>query len=421
MTERSGEIPDPDDFAAALEKLEPVTGNGADLITLYIPPDKPVYEVTGFLKEEYAKTDSIRYRETRKHVQNALSSVLSHLKNYERLPPRGIAIFCGKDRLTDEGTDLPCTVIEPVEPLAIYLYRCSSLYDLEPLKQMLAARNVYGLLVLDVREAYWGFLRGNHVEPAGSATSSVPGKQRKGGQSAARFQRLRDIAVDEFFTRVGEHAGSTFHAERDFFKRFKGVLVGGRGPAREHFLAGNYLHHEIRQKVIGAFEVTHTGNEGLHELVRNARDVIQGMDIAQQQVMMDRFYADLGSGSGLAAYGEESIRKNLALGAVGTLLLSATLRKNRFQITCQDCGHTEERTFQLDPETSVPEILAHTCRVCSAPILEDETVDLIEELTRLADRIHAKTVIISADFDAGALFFQSYGGIGALLRYRTEQ
>ena len=115
-----------------------------------------------------------------------------------------------------------------------------------------------------------------------------------------------------------------------------------------------------------------------------------------------------------------SIRKNLAAGTVGTLLLSASLRKERLQITCQDCGHSEERTFQLEPGgISVKDILTHTCRICSSPIIENGTVDIIEELTRLADHTHVKTVIISDNFEAGSQFLRIYGGIGAILRYKT--
>jgi len=418
-TEESGEIYKHNEFVAALEKLESEVGDGFELITLYIPPDKHIYEVTGHLKDEYTKTDLIRDRETRTHVQNAISSILLHLKKYEHPPPQGMAIFCGKNQMTRDGNDLPCTIIEPIEPLNLYLYRCSSMYDLEPLKQMLEVMNVYGLLVLDLREAYWGFLRGNRIEPIGGTTSNVVGKQRKGGQSAPRFQRLREIAVNEFFTRVGEHASSIFLAERDFFKRFKGVLIGGRSPTRENFLAGNYLHHEIQQRVIGVFEVARTGKEGLSELVDNANDIVEGMDIEKQKVLMDRFHEELENGGGLAVYGEESIRKNLATGAVGTLLLSASLRKKRLQITCQNCGHSDERTIQLEPGTSIKDILTHTCRICSSPIIESGIVDIIEELTHLADHTHAKTVIISDNFEAGSKFLPAYGGIGAILRYRT--
>ncbi len=152
-----------------------------------------LHDVAGFLKEEYTKADSIADKETRTNVQNALLSILSHLKEYKNVPPHGIAIFCGKNRISMTGTNLPCTIIEPIEPINIYLFRRSSLYDLEPLRQIFETMNVYGLLVLDIQEAHWGFLRGDQIEPAGSLTANIPNKQRKGGQSALRFQHLRTI------------------------------------------------------------------------------------------------------------------------------------------------------------------------------------------------------------------------------------
>ena len=44
---------------------------------------------------------------------------------------------------------------------------------------------------------------------------------------------------------------------------------------------------------------------------------------------------------------------------------------------------------------TVQDILTHTCRICAAPIIGDEEVDIIEELTHLADKSGAKTRIIS--------------------------
>ncbi len=75
---------------------------------------------------------------------------------------------------------------------------------------MLEAKNVYGLLVLDLSGAWWGTLRDGQVKPIGSSTSNIHAKQRQGGQSAARFQRLREVAVNEFYTRVGNHASEAF-------------------------------------------------------------------------------------------------------------------------------------------------------------------------------------------------------------------
>ncbi len=212
------------EFKKALEKLELQQGDGTELITIYIPPDKQIYDVTNQLKDEFGQCANIKSKQTRTNVQSAISSILSRLKYYKRPPQHGLAIFCGTVKLYGDRTDLQCTIVEPPEPLNLYMYRCSSNFELEPLKQMLEEKSIYGLLVLDRREAYWGFLRGNRIEPIGGATSTVPGKTRKGGQSAARFGRLREIAIAEFYTKIGERASAIFLAEKDFFERFKGVL-----------------------------------------------------------------------------------------------------------------------------------------------------------------------------------------------------
>ena len=69
--------------------------------------------------------------------------------------------------------------------------------------------------------------------------------------------------------------------------------------------------------------------------------------------------------------------------------------------------------------TPIKDILTHTCRICSSPIIESGNVDIIEELTHLADHTHAKTVIVSDNFEAGSEFLAVYGGMGAILRYST--
>ena len=84
------------------------------------------------------------------------------------------------------------------------------------------------------------------LNPVGGTTSTVPGKQRKGGQSSIRFERLRLIAINEFYKKVGERASEIFLNEKDFFNRFKGLLIGGPSPTKEEFEEGNFLHMKSR-------------------------------------------------------------------------------------------------------------------------------------------------------------------------------
>jgi len=407
------------EFKKTLEKLGEKEGSGTELITIYIPPDKQIHDVTAQLRDEFGQCANIKSKQTKTNVQSAISSILSRLKYYNKPPENGMAIFCGSVKVGGDKTDLDCVIIEPPDVVNLYMYRCSSKFELEPLQQMLVEKEVYGLIVIDRRESYIGFLRGNRIEPVSGVTSTVPGKQRKGGQSAMRFQRLRLIAINEYYKKVGDRASEIFLAEPDFFERFKGVLIGGPTPTKEEFYDGDYLHHELKKIVIGLFDVAYTNESGLSELVDNASDALRGVEVMKEKVIMDRFFKELVKDDGLSAYGEESVRKNLEIGAVDTLLLSANLRKSRLRLKCQSCDYSREETVQVEPGKKMSDIDFGICPKCTAPVYMDEEVDIVDELTELADSSSTSVMIISDDFEEGAMLYNAFGGVAAILRYKT--
>ena len=407
------------EFKKTLEKLEAKEGSGTELITIYIPPDKQIYDVTSQLKDEIGQCSNIKSKQTRSNVQAGISSILSRLKYYKRPPENGLAVFCGAVKAGGDRTNMECTIFEPPDQVGLYMYRCSSNFELEPLKQMLVEKEVYGLLVIDRREAYIGFLRGNRIEPISGATSTVPGKQRKGGQSSMRFQRLRLIAINEFYKKVADRANGIFLAEPDFHKRFKGVLIGGPTPTKEEFFAGAYLNHEIQQRVLGLFDVAYTNESGLAELVDKAEDALRGVEVMKEKKVMDRFFKELVKEESLASYGEESVRKNLEIGAVDMLLLSSVLRKSRLTLRCQNCDYSREETIQVEPGKSFSDLDLGICPKCTAPVYLAEETDIIDEMTEFADSTGTKVMIISDDFEEGSMLYNAFGGIAAILRYIT--
>jgi len=207
--------------------------------------------------------------------------------------------------------------------------------------------------------------------------------------------------------------------KKSFFNRFKGVLIGGPSPTKEEFEKGNYLHHEVQKRIIGLFDVAYTNEDGLSELVDAAKDALKGMTVIKEKAFMDRFLKELVKDDGLAAYGEESIRRNLEIGAVDILLLSANLRKSRLKIKCQSCDYTAEKTVNIEAGKTIADITFGNCPKCTAPLILEEEIDIVDELTKLADASSSKVELISDDFEEGSILFSAFGGIAAILRYRT--
>jgi len=403
------------EFKRTLEALRNKHGRGTELISLYIPHDKQVHEVAAQLREEFGQASNIKSRVTRQNVQGAIESLLSRLKLIPRAPDNGVVIFCGAVDVGANKTEMQTYIMEPPEPIKSYKYHCDSSFLLTPLEEMLHEKKTYGLIVLDRREATIGLLRGKHIEAMAHLTSSVPGKQRKGGQSSHRFQQLRLIAINEFYTRIGEAANDVFLAVDQ--KDFEGIFIGGPSPTKEEFESGGYLHHELQKKARGLFDVAYTDESGLYELFDKLGEALQDVEVVQEKKYMERFLKELVSDSGLASYGEEQVRKNLQMGAVETLLLSDELRRARLTIKCTNCDYEEKKTITKKPGDE--EYQPGNCPKCGSSLKLAESVDIVEELSTLADQMSTNVVFISSDFEEGNQLLTAFGGIGAILRYKT--
>ncbi|WP_224447913.1 peptide chain release factor aRF-1 [Haloprofundus salilacus] len=397
------------EFRKVIEELSEYEGSGTQLVTIYIPPDKQISDVVDHVIQEHSEAANIKSKQTRTNVQDALTSIKDRLRYFDTFPPdNGIVIFSGAINSGGGQTTMVTKTLEsPPEPVQSFRYHCDSAFLTEPLEQMLSDKGLFGLIVLDRREANVGWLKGKRVEPVKSASSLVPGKQRKGGQSAQRFARLRLEAIDNFYQEVAEMANDLFVAKRH---ELDGVLVGGPSPTKDEFLDGDYLHHEIQDKVVGKFDVSYTDESGLYDLVDAAQEVLADQEVMKDKAEMEEFFESLHAGD-LATYGFEATRKNLVMGSVDRLLISEDLRKD---VVVYDCDGQEEYEI-VDARHATPN---HKCvDGGEAEVVERE--DVIEHLMEIADQRGTETKFISTDFEKGEQLYDAFGGIAGILRYST--
>jgi peptide chain release factor subunit 1 len=319
-------------------------------------------------------------------------------------------LFSGAVDAGGGQTDMITRVLEgPPQPIQSFRYHCDSEFLTEPLSGMLADKGLYGLVVLDRREANVGWLKGKRIEPVKSASSLVPGKQRKGGQSAQRFARLRLEAIDKFYQEVAEMANDLFVPQRH---DLDGVLVGGPSPTKDEFLDGDYLHHEIQDMVLGKFDVAYTDESGLYDLVDAAQDVLADAELMDDKADMEEFFEELRGGD-LATYGFEQTRRNLVMGSVDRLLISEDLRQDVVTYECPE-GHEEREV--IDSRRADPE---HDCTECGQAAEPVDRDDAIDHLMEIADQRGTETKFISTDFEKGEQLLSAFGGIAGILRYST--
>ena len=136
--------------------------------------------------------------------------------------------------------------------------------------------------------------------------------------SSQRFERLREGAAKEFFSKLGEYVKEQF-LER---KEIKGIIVGGPGHTKNEFVDGNYITDQVKRKIIAIKDLSYTGEFGLNELVDKSQDVLANEEISKEKDIMQKFFDMLSKKPKQVAYGQEQVKKALEQGAVKHLLLS---------------------------------------------------------------------------------------------------
>ena len=404
-----------------LNTLASKEGSHTELITIYIPPGKQISDAVNLLREEYGTASNIKSNVTRKNVLDAIVKVQQRLKLFKDPGEKGIVIFAGA--LPQEGGGpgterMETYVIVPPEPIKIFLYRCDSRFHAEHLQEMLREKETYGIILVDASDATIATLQGKRLDIVRQMHSGVAGKTRAGGQSARRYERLRDMQLNEYFTRVGGHANDIFLP----IDTLKGIILAGPGPTKFDFEKGDYLNYQLKNKILDTVDTAYVEEQGVKEVVEKAPEIMRKVRYIEEKQIMQQFLYQVGHDTGMITYGEAEVRRALESGAVRTLLLSEGLDVLRVTVKCGACGYQEQHTVKAGMMASLEQgLVGKPCPKCQAPSLAIvEKEDIVDNLAQVAEVSNAEVEMISSETEEGQMLKNAFGGIAALLRFKTQ-
>ncbi|MCA9477828.1 MAG: peptide chain release factor aRF-1 [Nanoarchaeota archaeon] len=353
-----------------LKELENIKGRHTELISIYIPAGYDINQKITQIQQEQGTATNIKSKSTRDSVVASLEKMAQHLKGYKQTPPNGLVVFSGNTAEREGQQDYRVWGIEPPIPMRLNLYRCDKEFVLEPLREMIDDKIIFGLVAMDKREGNIAILKGKTIIPLKAMQSAVPGKHKTGGQSAQRFERLREGAAIEFYKRIAQHMIEEFLENQT---AIQGIIVGGPGHTKYDFVDGGYITDQLKRKIIAIKDLSYTGEFGLQELVEKSEDVLAEEEIVHEKLLMRRFFEMLATASDKVGYGYDDIVRFTEMGAVDTILVSE--------------------------------------------VLEDEKIEKLEEL---AQTVGTEVEVISVDTREGVQL-KDMGKVAAILRYPVEQ
>lgn len=165
-----------------VRELDSIRGRHTELVSVYLPQGYDINKAISHLSEEQGTASNIKDSRTRKNVQDSLEKAVRTLRLYKRIPENGIAIFAGNASSDESKVDIKVWTLEPPEPFRQRIYRCDQTFKTDLIKELMEYKEVFGLVVMDRREATIGILKGPRIDVLASEDSIVPGKFKAGGQ-----------------------------------------------------------------------------------------------------------------------------------------------------------------------------------------------------------------------------------------------
>tara|TARA_B110000014_G_scaffold263917_1_gene262394 strand:- start:941 stop:2218 length:1278 start_codon:yes stop_codon:yes gene_type:complete len=403
-----------------LDELSQQEGRGTELITVYIPKNKQLHEVITNLREEQGTADNIKSDLTRTHVVDSLSKVVQRLKLYKKTPERGLVIFCGA--LPREGGGPPGSEvvkafeIDPPKDLTTFLYRCDDHFHVDILKDMLKDDNMIGILAIDAKDAGWGLLHGDKLEVLKETGSGVAGKHRQGGQSAKRFQKLREMELQYYFNRVA-------HITREYFidiYPIKGLIISGPGPTKEDFINNSYLEYRLQDMIISTIDASYSGSEGIREAFAKSSEILSNFRMVEEKKIVEKLFQQINNNTGLGSYGLQEVLDLLQKNIVDVLIITDDTELYRLEMKCKRCQNVTEEIIELPKLIPRKTELKNTpCPKCKSMDNESGQQDIVDYIALTASKTGTKVEVISGKTEHG-IMLASLGKIGAILRYNPR-
>jgi len=386
-----------------VKRLGEARGNGTSMISLIIPPRDQIARVQKMLTDEYGTASNIKSRVNRLSVLSAITSTQQRLKLHPSVPKNGLVLYCGTI-VTDEGKERKVNIdFEPFKPINTSLYLCHNKFNTDPLAELFKNDDTFGFIVMDGNGCLFATVTGNSQHVLHKFDVDLPKKHRRGGQSSARFGRIRVEKRQIYVTKVADMAGKLFIGANNK-PSITGLVLAGSADFKNELSGATGFDPRLQAIIISTVDVSYGGESGFNEAIDLSSDVLGNVKLVQEKKVISTFFEALAKDTGKYSLGVNETLKALEMGAVETLIVWEDLSAQRHVLKNAATG---EESVSV---TSNDLVVAEDMEVI-------DVMPLVEYLANNYSKFGATISFVSNKSTEGSQFCHGFGGIVGLLRY----
>lgn len=393
-------------FKKLVQMIKNVKGDGTSLVTELIPMGKSISDATDIAKE-LGTASNIKSRVNRQSVLSALTSLQQARKNYNKAPEMGLGFFVGEGFLNGVKKKWMFKFDETnlIKPITRPLYECGSEFRIEHLEEMLSDDRIFGFIIVDGESCLFGKLKGKVKEVIAKLYSHLPGKTRRGGQSAARIDRNREIAINEFIKNIVESANRIFLTSEKV--NVESIIIAGSASKKDLVREHSKLDTRVKEKIEHIIDISDPMEEGFNQAVEASLDFMDNLKYKKEKDLLNEFLLNITLNNGLSVYGVDATIKAFESGAMNKLIIWEDIK---LYVHCYS-NRSGETTTRFSSKETFDEI---------DDFAYNETVEFTDWIMENYKKHGSKLHFVSNNTEEGYQYAVGFGGIGGVLHYKVD-
>ncbi|SIP85853.1 Peptide chain release factor eRF/aRF, subunit 1, partial [Pacmanvirus A23] len=211
-----------------------------------------------------------------------------------------------------------CDLIEPPLPVRKNYYRCDKRFHVESIQDLFIEHKTIGAVIINGENAKFYRLKGTEITQVAHFSVHRQKKQKKGGQSAPRFQRIRLDQISEYIHKTIDIISSEYITSG--VANIPALIISG--SLRDSLLSDARFPTVVKQ-----IAHLHTSDD-IVTIMNDSSQLIAKLLGNETDKQLVEFFENVEQQNPKYIYGRGEINTALELGLVKTLFIANTLNVN---------------------------------------------------------------------------------------------
>lgn len=220
-------------------------------------------------------------------------------------------------------------IIDPPKKIQKNYYRCDNHFHLDPILEMYNDSVNYGIVLLSGKDfrCYVLEITGSNKEfkLIDGDRFKLQKRQKKGGQSAQRIDRLREIQRGHYITEINEVIQQIYMRENNTVCSVKGLIIGGVGDIKYEIMNHDIFQQYFSSKVLRIVSTDEIDDSTVYDVYNKCIDILGSFDINSVNKIINEIKMLIANADDKLIFGKDDIMNELKSYQLKKLIISDQL------------------------------------------------------------------------------------------------